>query len=264
MLDYAANGVRYWPVEHLRRMYEDQCRKDGRTPLEYLQTVVDPDVDPDEFWNRVGENLEIGRIRMVFVADLVPPALQRIVEFLNEGMTRAQVYAVEIPQFRSSDGRRCVAPRLIGATAWATSRPGRDRDLPSFNEILASAPDHVQATSERVRIWAESQGLRCRLTRTAMLYSIGSDDVMWFAPRDGLLWLYLNYLRDADRGELADQFLADLQVFVPTRRLTKVQAGLPTEVLATNWNDLFPVLERYLAATRAALAADDADLGAPS
>ncbi len=47
MLDYAPNGVRYWPVDHLRRLFEDQCARDSRKPLEYLQTVVAPDVNPE-------------------------------------------------------------------------------------------------------------------------------------------------------------------------------------------------------------------------
>lgn len=255
MLDYAANGVRYWPAERLRGLYAEQCLKDNREPLEYLRSVVDPGVDPDEFWNRVGENLGIGRIRMLFVADLVPPELQRIVEFLNEGMTWAQVYAVEIPQFRASDGRRSVVPRLIGATAWATSRPGRDRDRPSLEETLANAPEHVRACNDLLWTWAQGHGLDRRQTRTAMLFSTVGHDTIWFAPGNELVWLYLSHLRDAGRTEVADQLLADLQALVPGKHLTKVQPGLPTEVLAARWEEAAPVLDRWLAATTSVLEA---------
>lgn len=123
MLDYAANGVRYWPVERLRQMYSEQCARDDRDALEYLQSVVDPGVDVHEFWNRVGENLEIGRIRMVFVSDMVSPELQRIVEFLNEGMTRAQVYAVEIPSTEPMTGAE-RSPRASSAPPRGRNRVG--------------------------------------------------------------------------------------------------------------------------------------------
>jgi hypothetical protein len=253
MLDYAANGVRYWPAEHLRRLYEEQCVLDARDPLEYLQEVVGPDVEPDDFWFRVGENLEIGRVRMVFVADVVPPELQRIVEFLNEGMTRAQVYAVEIPQFRATDGRRSVVPRLIGATGWATSRPGRDRSQPSLEEALADAPGHVRQVGDLLSTWAAAHGLEGRDTRTAVLFSAASHALVWFSPKDGTVWLYLNYLRSAGRDEQADQLLNELQAIVPTKRLTPVQPGLPTEVLADRWEEAVPVLDRYLSTTTEAI-----------
>lgn len=253
MLDYAANGVRYWPDDHLRSLFEDQCARDGRNPLEYLQAVVAPDVNPEDFWSRVGEHLQIGRIRMVFVADVIPPALQRIVEFLNEGMTRAQVYAVEIPQYRAPDGRRTVVPRLIGATAWATSRPGRDRDQPTLEAVIASAPEHVQRTAELLVSWASEHGLERRETRTAVIYSARGTDVLWFAPKDALVWLYLNHLRDAGQSEPAEQLLAEFQALVPAKRLTKVQPGVPSGLLADHWVEVRPILDRYLAAKASAV-----------
>jgi hypothetical protein len=30
MLDYAANGVVYWPIEQLRKLFARQCERDGR------------------------------------------------------------------------------------------------------------------------------------------------------------------------------------------------------------------------------------------
>src|SRR3954454_3743989 len=32
MLDYAANGVVYWPLEHLRELFARQCERDNRDP----------------------------------------------------------------------------------------------------------------------------------------------------------------------------------------------------------------------------------------
>src|SRR4051812_42758545 len=85
MLDYAANGVRYWPIAELQDRW--QRSSGGAQPADQaLAALVGTEVNADEFWQRVEANLRAGRVRMLFVADRIPPELQRIVEFLNEQM----------------------------------------------------------------------------------------------------------------------------------------------------------------------------------
>ena len=36
MLDYAANGVAYWPVEEIRTKFEIRCEKEGTEPEDVL------------------------------------------------------------------------------------------------------------------------------------------------------------------------------------------------------------------------------------
>jgi hypothetical protein len=77
MLDYAANAVAYWPVETIRSQFERTCetrRLDGDQVLREFLTdgqAVEP------FWQSVKTNLQAGRIRMLFVADQIPPELKR-------------------------------------------------------------------------------------------------------------------------------------------------------------------------------------------
>lgn len=68
-------------------------------------------------------NLRAGRIRMVFVADVIYPELKRIVEFLNAQMSPAEVIALEIKHY-TGQGPRTLVPRLIGRTAEAERRKG--------------------------------------------------------------------------------------------------------------------------------------------
>ena len=44
-------------------------------------------------------NLQAGKIRLIFVADVIPSELRRIVEFLNQQMDPGEVLAVEIRQY---------------------------------------------------------------------------------------------------------------------------------------------------------------------
>src|SRR5690606_20140233 len=91
---------------------------------------------------QVQANLQAGRIRLVFVADEIPAQLRRIVEFLNQQMTPAEVLAVEVRQYVGKAPRTLV-PRLIGQTAQAQQRKGtssverRQWDETSFFAELA-------------------------------------------------------------------------------------------------------------------------------
>jgi hypothetical protein len=83
MLDYAANCVVYWLVEELRSEFEENCAAKGHDPSAVVADLVGPDRDPGGYWEQVKTNLHAGKIRMLFVADRIPPELRRIVEFLN-------------------------------------------------------------------------------------------------------------------------------------------------------------------------------------
>jgi len=125
MLDYAANGVVYWPVETIRSHFERRCAAEGLEPSALLEDLLGVGEDLESYWARVKENLEAGRVRMLFVADAIPAELRRIVEFLNEQMKSAEVLAVEVRQFVSGELRTLV-PRVYGRTeqAQATKSTG--------------------------------------------------------------------------------------------------------------------------------------------
>jgi hypothetical protein len=114
IMDYAANGVVFWPEGRLENSFVDTCRARGADPALTLQEFLE-DRDPSVFWSQVQSNLTAGNIMLVIAADVVPPELARIVEFLNDQM-RAEVRAVELRYFVGQDGRRSLAPRIIGAT----------------------------------------------------------------------------------------------------------------------------------------------------
>ena len=122
MLDYAANGVKYWPVVVLRQAVEEDAASRGVSADELI-AALGTDLDPDEFWRSVEANLVAGRIRMLFVADALPPELVRIIEFLNEQMSQAEVLGVELRQY-VGDGEVVYVPRVVGRTSVAVATKG--------------------------------------------------------------------------------------------------------------------------------------------
>jgi hypothetical protein len=106
---------------------------------------------------------------MVFVADVIPPELQRIVEFLNGQMDPAEVLAVEVRQY-VGQGQRAMVPRVLGQTASAQQKKGaastkesRQWDEASFFETLQDAHGPAAANAGRELLtWARDRGLRIR------------------------------------------------------------------------------------------------------
>lgn len=129
LLDYAANGVAYWEAGLLQSSFVKQCEKANVDADLLLAEFLDDD-SPEDFWAQVDSNLSAGRVRLVIAADEIPKELARILEFLNEQM-KATVLGVELKYFESEDGRRTLAPRLIGETERAaTNKTSASRNLP--------------------------------------------------------------------------------------------------------------------------------------
>jgi hypothetical protein len=119
MLDYAANGVVYWPAGSMRSGFEKRCAEDDEDAEDVFTRSLGTDLGYDDYWKRVDENLRSGRIRLVFVADDIPRELRRVIEFLNEQMVQAEVIGVEIKQYRGEGDTTTLVPRVVGQTEQA-------------------------------------------------------------------------------------------------------------------------------------------------
>ncbi|MEU6655876.1 hypothetical protein ABZ904_42605 [Streptomyces sp. NPDC046900] len=161
MLDYAANGARYWPGALLQRSFEETCAADGR-PVEEAYGELLGDRSPEEFWATVEERLAAGQMRLLFVADRIPLELRAIVEFLNRQMRQTDVYAIELTQYRGSGDLRVLVPRIHGEVATAAKSPSgrrstqrtkradmdaalRTRLAPQLRQIATALLDHAAA-----------------------------------------------------------------------------------------------------------------------
>ena len=116
MLDYAANSMVYWPKGEMQRQFILTCEKAGKTPQEEWSRVYGNSLDYVSFWETADINLKQGKVRLIFVADYIPPELQRIIEFLNERMSPTEVLGIEIRQYVGG-GLSTHIPRIIGHTS---------------------------------------------------------------------------------------------------------------------------------------------------
>jgi hypothetical protein len=111
-------------------------------------------------------NLQAGRLRLIFVADEIPPELRRIVEFLNGQMDPAEVLAVEIKQYVGR-GLTTLVPRVVGQTAEAEQKktvatgPRRQWDARQFMaELAARRGRSAVYTAQVIHDWAQRCGFR--------------------------------------------------------------------------------------------------------
>lgn len=137
MLDYAANAVTYWPLDKLRQSAAETNQDLDQRILSLLDISEEEDQDSaiEEFWKIVEENLNEGRLRLLFISDQIPSELRRVIEFLNDQMSRTEVFAIEIKQY--SDGKtKALVPRLLGTTTKIKEKIPRRQTPWTENEFL--------------------------------------------------------------------------------------------------------------------------------
>lgn len=240
MLDYAANGVRYWPVERLRAAFEATQFGLGSDPAEALAVLTENrGVTLEEFFASVGDNLRSGRIRMVFVADVIPDELMRITEFLNEQMSPAEVFAVEVKRYRAvgHDGT-VIVPTVYGRTAAASTKSIPRRRVDRETALAASAPATLRAI-ELLDQLADHLGLLVDHTASGShLKTPGNSSLatVYLAQWDSLD-VPLQPLRERGWADAADAAYAAMSAST-TKRLTLTTPSMPTKDAVANWDRL--------------------------
>lgn len=247
MLDYAANGVRYWPLGDLRSSLIRTQEEMGKDPeAEVRRLLADPNATIDDLFTAIADNLRAGRIRMVFVADVIPDELRRITEFLNEQMNPAQVFAVEVKQYRA-DGYpgTVIVPAVYGRTAAASLKASGARRTPNRDEALASSkPETLQLLELTNGLAAEldlvvQETAAGALLKTRDLTSVAN---VYLANWDSIE-IPIQPLRDRGWTDEADAITAQLQSLT-SKRLTTKAPTLPSPDAVAGWTALRELIAR--------------------
>ena len=159
ILDYAANAVSYWTIEEIKHRFEEACKTQNQDTDLVLSNFLQGEFEPENFWEAAKTNLKAGKIRMLIIADTIPKELQRIIEFLNEQMTPAEILGVEIKQFIGQDLKTLV-PRVIGMTSNAQTVKGKSRGVEEhwteetfFAELLTQRGQRETEVARKIVDW---------------------------------------------------------------------------------------------------------------
>ncbi len=243
MLDYAANGVRYWPASTLQAAFESTQSVIHADPVEAIaQLCGDATLGVEGFFSRVETNLRAGRLRLVFVADAVPDELLRIVEFLNEQMSQAEVFAVEVKQYRA-EGRQdiVIAPRLLGRTASAATKASRGGGM-SRSDQIAAASESTHQLIPLIDALASDADLITEESPSALLLKTPTRETLatLYFPWD-TLDIPVQEVRDHGRDDEADRMFEILQRLT-SKDLPKRHPSVPTEDAIAHWREIRSVL----------------------
>lgn len=235
MLDYAANGQRYWSVAALA----EQAARDADalgTSLDAMLEGLGFEGEVDAFWLKFEENLRTGRVRLVFVADRLPPELVRIIEFLNAQMRPAEVLGVELIQYRGS-GAKVLVPRVVGVTQQAADAKttlrssGREWTL---DEVIALHRDRngdgvADGIRELADHWIAMEPAVCRISvgtgaSPAMLWISGPPDkwapIIATYPSSGYGWFQWLDWPEGDRRELLNCLNEVPGIVIPAEKIS--------------------------------------------
>lgn len=269
MLDYAANGIAYWPIEQIVGSFRESTAKANDSPDAVLDAFLDGG-SAEEYWKQVESNLRSGRIRMLFVADQIPKELRRIVEFLNEQMRPAEMLAIEVAQYVSAEGFRTLVPRLVGATeraatAKAVSPARTAMSLDEWFDALGNtAGEDARKAAEALLTWFSESGFDTGVTdSTDSAYAslpLSGDKRAWpfFLRRStGRLEVSLQYLQatPALASETARQALLDrlTELPVPFRSTGKLTGWPSLPLIDAVRPDVLPALTNIALEMKAAL-----------
>jgi hypothetical protein len=162
MLDYAANGSVYWSPERLREETEKTAEGKGHALTEKVSGLLDSETpeDVDAFWDLVNDNLSDGNLRLIFAADEIPRELKRIIEFLNDQMSKTEVLGVEVRQFRGAgEGMKVFAPQVVGLTEKARATKQSKRPRTTLPEFLDGCTPTAKRFFEDLFDRADEEGL---------------------------------------------------------------------------------------------------------
>lgn len=237
MLDYAANGVAYWPIEQIQVKWE--AGRDSETVEGELAELLQGEQTPEQFWDAVKTNLQAGKVRMVFLADLIPPELLRIVQFMNEQMDPAEVLALEVRQF-AGEGHTTLVPRVVGQRIKPSVNPAKMWDEAGLMaEIERNDPLLVQP-ARKILDWAKSKLPLLDWGRGTQ-YGSFTPWILWKGTRHQIFKVWTNGYVQVEFGHLARKpAFADTAMRLELmRRLNEI----PSITLSAEDADRFPSIK---------------------
>ena len=217
---------------------EVSVRRFGKPMVEAMHDALDEETRHDwggaSFVQSVTDRLLSGDFRMVIAVDSINDELRQTIEYLTEGPSRLQVYALELTYFEGGD-QEILVPHLHGALgASRSSRPsapsstwdagrfyddGKSKDVPSsVLETMQALQEFCEATAHR--IWwghgKETGSFTYHLMKngqTVSLFSVFSD---------GRVQFNFGWLRERVSRELLEQYRDNLRQ-IPTLRQLQVK-----------------------------------------
>jgi hypothetical protein len=84
MFDYTSNAINDWSLDTIKSEFEAECTRSCEKPVQRIAGLTGEPGNNSElyyaFWDQVFDNLKNFRIRLIFIADVIPTELKRVIE----------------------------------------------------------------------------------------------------------------------------------------------------------------------------------------
>lgn len=199
ILDYAANAAASWGAGRAREKAAEYWLRQKKKIDDVVRTAFGDELDVEEFWRTVEDNLKQGKIRLIIVADEIRPEVRRIIEYMNSEMNTAEIYGLELRCFGDRSDSLVLVPRLIGQTQATVDRKGSSKavwwPVERLKEAYADLRDRDTADRLREALdWAEDKGFFLEAKTQAPTFGLrgrSGDRILSFFS-DGTVYCFIN------------------------------------------------------------------------
>jgi len=127
IIEYAANATESWSGGSARQKATEFWS--NQNPPEELDKILQnefgEDLDIEDFWRKVEENLKNDKIRLIIATDELRPEVRRMIEYLNNEMQNTEVLGLELKFYGEETESMVLVPRLVGQSQSSIDRKGR-------------------------------------------------------------------------------------------------------------------------------------------
>lgn len=115
VIEYASHLIMEWTKEDVRNSANEYWQKMDKNFDVYLcEAFSISSSEIESFWDKVQDNLNKWKIRIIVVADKIPKELHQVIEFINRS-SKFEMFALEVKLFSDKEGKKILVPYLIGA-----------------------------------------------------------------------------------------------------------------------------------------------------
>ena len=251
IIEYAANARSVWAEGQLRKLANGQWSS-GVSGIDALLESELGVEDVDEFWQKVDNNLESGRIRLIIAGDHINSNVKRMIEYLNSEMRNTEVYGLEINCYGPDSSNVVMMTRVVGRVqavadkrAAQQRKRARRRDVSELRDYFSSLENSDGAAVAIALLdWSlsASRYLAARTVTPSFKFVShdGNNRLGVYAAGD--VWVLMNDLND-DQKQLLH---SDLMAMGVTQKSLDGKNFLSLEKLTqSNVNKLIAYLDEH-------------------
>jgi len=125
IIEYAANAIEAWAGGGARQKATEFWG--NQSPPKEIDALLmeefGEELDIDDFWRKVEENLTNKKIRLIIASDNLRPEIRRMIEYLNDEMKHTDIFGLEL-KFYGGEKESVLVPRLVGQSQSTIDKKG--------------------------------------------------------------------------------------------------------------------------------------------